>query len=86
MLALAEYKFVMRHAEGSSITKLCMAVHSADPLLYLQEILLPEHSGEEGGGGSCQNEYSELRRGFHQLTNKVFYSPPHPSPFKQPSS
>lgn len=39
----------MRHAEGSSITKLCMAVHSADPLLYLQEILLPEHSGEEGG-------------------------------------
>lgn len=50
MLALAEYKFVMRHAEGSSITKLCMAVHSADPLLYLQEILLPEHSGEEGGG------------------------------------
>lgn len=80
MLALAECKFVMRRAEGFSITKLCMAVHSADPLLYLQEILLPEHSGEEGGGGSCQNEYSKLKRGFHQLTNKVFYFPPNTLP------
>jgi len=25
-----------------------MAVHSADPLLYLQEFHLPEHSREEG--------------------------------------
>ena len=48
VLALTECEFVMRRAEGSSITKLCMAVHSADPLLYLQEFHLPEHSREEG--------------------------------------
>lgn len=59
----------MRCAEGSSITKLCMVVHSADPLLYLQEFHLPEHSREEGEALVKTNTVKE--KGFHQLTDKV---------------
>lgn len=57
-----------------------MVVHSADPLLYLQEFHLPEHSREEGEALVKTNTVKE--KGFHQLTDKVslfFLSPLYPS-------
>lgn len=90
MLALTECHFVMRCAEGSSTPKLCMAVHSADPLLYLQESHLPEHSREGGEAPVRTNTVNQRERGFHQLTDRVslfwyFSFVSLPSPGQQPS-
>lgn len=62
VLALTECEFVMRGAEGSSVTKLCMVVHSADPLLYLQAFHLPEHSREEGEAPVKMNTVNQRER------------------------
>lgn len=62
VLALTECHFVMRCAEGSSTPKLCMAVHSADPLLYLQESHLPEHSRDGGEAPVRMNTVNQRKR------------------------